>query len=453
MSHPRTLLVKNCGRLVTMDESQRILRDGWLVARGGFIESLGVGEPPAQPDAEVVDARGGIVLPGLVNTHHHMYQNLARAYSPIANLPLLPWLAGLTPLWRGLTAEDLHTASLVAMAELMLSGCTTTSDHHYVFPQGTSGLIDAQFAAAAELGLRFHGARGSMDTASDLIPGWAVQPIDEILRDSERLAARYHDAAKGAMTRLVLAPCAMTSASPDLYRESAAIARRRGLHLHTHCAETVAENELAEAQHGVRPVQQLEKFGWAGERVWFAHGIHLNDAEVAFLGRHRMGVAHCPCSNMRLGSGVCRVRDLQRAGAAVGLGVDGSASNDSGHMLNEVRQALLLTRVIHGAGAMTPDQALALATRGGAGVLGRADDLGSLEVGKCADLAVFPATDLFSSGAENPVDALVLCFPRQVETLVVNGVVRVREGRIIGLDLPAVLAQHGRIARRITGGV
>jgi len=272
-----------------------------------------------------------------------------------------------------------------------------------------------------------------------------------ILQDSERLAAKYHDARRGAMTRVVLAPCAMTSASVDLYRESAAIARRRGLHLHTHCAETVAENDLAAEKHGERPLPFLEKIGWAGERVWFAHGIHFNDEEIGHLGRHRMGVAHCPCSNMRLGSGVCRVHDLQQAGASVGLGVDGSASNDSGHMLNEVRQALLLTRVAHGAGAMTVDQALTLATLGGAQVLGR-DDIGSLEPGKCADVAIFPAEDLFSSGAENPVDALLLCFPRQVETLVVNGKVRVREGRVVGLELPALLEKHGRIARRITGG-
>jgi 8-oxoguanine deaminase len=447
------VLVRNCGWLVTMDDARRVLRDGWLVTRGGLVESLGTGPPPAVAGAEVVDARGGIVLPGLVNTHHHMYQNLARAYTPIANLPLLPWLAGLTPLWRGFTADDLHTASLVAMAELMLTGCTTSSDHHYVFPKGTSELIDAQFAAAAELGLRFHGARGSMDTASGLIPDWAVQPIDEILRDSERLAARYHDPARGAMTRVVLAPCALTSASADLYRESAAIAGHHGLHLHTHCAETIAENDLAESQLGARPLQLLERIGWAGERVWLAHGIHFNDSEVAHLGRHRMGIAHCPCSNMRLGSGVCRVRALQAAGAGVGLGVDGSASNDSGHMLNEARQALLLTRVVHGAAAMTPGEALELATRGGARVLGRADDLGSLEAGKCADVAIFPVTDLFSSGAENPVDGLVLCFPRHVETLIVHGVVRVREGRLPGVDLSALMAKHGRIARRITGGV
>jgi 8-oxoguanine deaminase len=432
-----------------MNAAREVLRDAWLVARGGFIERVGTGVPPEIAGAEIVDARSGIVLPGLVNTHHHMYQNLARAYSPIANLPLLPWLAGLTPLWRTFTAEDLHTASLVAMAELMLTGCTTTSDHHYVFPKGTSDLIDAQFAAAAELGQRFHGARGSMDTASALIPDWAVQPLDVILKDSERLAARYHDARRGAMTRVVLAPCAMTSASVDLFRESAGIARARGLHLHTHCAETIAENDLAAKQYGERPLPFLEKIGWAGERVWFAHGIHFNDEEVAHLGRHRMGVAHCPCSNMRLGSGLCRVNDLQRAGAHVGLGVDGSASNDSGHMLNEVRQALLLTRVFHGAGAMTVDGALTLATRGGAKCLGRDDDIGSLEAAKCADVAVFPANDLFSSGAENVVDSLVLCFPRQVETLIVHGKVRVREGRIPGLDLPALLAKHGAIARRL----
>ncbi|HWA88190.1 MAG TPA: 8-oxoguanine deaminase [Opitutus sp.] len=442
------LVIRNCGHLVTMDAARRVLRGGWIVARDGIIERLGAGATPVIAGAEVVDARGGIVLPGLVNTHHHMYQNLARAYTPVANLPLLPWLAGLMPLWRTLTAEDLHTATLVAMAELMLTGCTTTSDHHYIFPRGSSDLIDAQFAAAAELGMRFHGARGSMDTGSELVPDWAVQPLGVILEDSERLAAKYHDARRGAMTRLVLAPCAMTSASVDLYRESAAIARRHGLHLHTHCAETVAENDLATEKYGERPLTFLEKIGWAGERVWFAHGIHFNDEEVTHLGRHRMGVAHCPCSNMRLGSGVCRVRDLRNAGAKVGLGVDGSASNDSGHMLNEVRQALLLTRVALGAGAMTVDEALTLATLGGAQVLGR-DDLGALEPGRCADVAVFPAGDLFSSGAENPVDGLLLCFPRQVETLVVNGKVRVREGRLVGMELPALLEQHGEIARRI----
>jgi 8-oxoguanine deaminase len=445
----RPLLIRNCGHLVTMDASRRVVRDAWIIARNGFIEKIGVGVLPEVNDAETVDARGGIVLPGMVNTHHHMYQNLARAYSPIANLPLLPWLAGLTPLWRTFTAEDLHTATLVAMAELMLTGCTTTSDHHYMFPRGTNGLIDAQFAAANQLGMRFHGARGGMDTASSLIPDWAVQRTDVILEDSERLAARYHDARRGAMTRVVLAPCAMTSASVNLFRESAVIARRRGLHLHTHLAETVAENDLAAAEHGERPLPFLEKLGWADERVWFAHGIHFNDAEVQHLGRRRMGVAHCPCSNMRLGSGVCRVHDLQRAGATVALGVDGSASNDSGHMLNEVRQALLLTRVIHGADSMTVDAALTLATRGGAKCLGREEDIGSLEVGKCADIAIFPATDVFSSGVESVVEGLVLCFPRRVETLIVNGSVRVKEGQVVGLELPMLLEKHGAIAKRL----
>ena len=448
----RALLIRNCGHLVTMDPSRRIIRDGWLVARDGFIEQIGNGVPPHELEAEVVDARSGIVLPGLVNTHHHMYQNLARAYSPIANLPLLPWLAGLTPLWRTFTAEDLRIATLVAMAELMLTGCTTTSDHHYVFPRGTTGLIDVQFAAAAQLGMRFHGARGGMDTSSPLIPDWAVQTTDVILKDSERLAAGYHDARRGAMTRLVLAPCAMTSASVDLFRESAAIARQRGLHLHTHLAETVAENDLAAAEHGERPLPFLEKLGWADERVWFAHGIHFNDAEVQHLGRRRMGVAHCPCSNMRLGSGVCRVHALQQAGATVALGVDGSASNDSGHMLNEVRQALLLTRVVHGAESMTVDQAVTIATRGGAQCLGR-DDIGSLEIGNCADVAIFPETNVFSSGAENAVEGLVLCFPRQVETLIVNGSVRVKEGQVVGLELPVLLEQHGAIAKRLVNAV
>ncbi|HEY4299444.1 MAG TPA: 8-oxoguanine deaminase [Candidatus Didemnitutus sp.] len=445
------LLIANAGAIATMDAAQRVVRGGWIRCRAGKIEKIGTGSPPAD-GARVIDARGGVVLPGLVNTHHHMYQNLARAYTPIASLPLLPWLAGLTPLWRDFKAEDLHVASVVAMAELMLTGCTTTADHHYVFPPDCGDLIGAQFAAADELGLRFHASRGCMDTASDLIPEWAVQSLDVILADMERLASRHHDPAPGSMRRLALAPCAMTSASTELFVQSAKLARARGLHLHTHCAETVAENELTVRQRGVRPVQWLESQGWAGDDVWLAHGIHFDDAEVSHLGRHRMGIAHCPCSNMRLGSGICRVGDLQRAGARVGLGVDGSASNDSGHMLNEARQALLLARVARGAGAMTPMQALQLATRGGADVLGRPTEIGSIEMGKCADLAIFPASDLFSSGAENLVDSLVLCFPRQVDTLIVDGVVRVSEGSIRGLDLPALLSRHAKIARRITEG-
>ena len=448
-----TLLIHNCGHVVTMDAAHRVIRDGWILCRNGRIDRVGTGAPPVSEAAATVNARGGIVVPGLVNTHHHMYQNLARAYTPIANLPLLPWLAGLTPLWRHFNADDLRIASLVAMAELMLSGCTTAADHHYVFPPDCGDLIGAQCAAAGEMGLRFHAARGAMDTASDLIPAWAVQPTDVILADAERLVASHHDPNPGAMTRVVLAPCAMTSASSNLYRECARMARHHGLHLHTHCAETVAENDLAQQSHGVRPVQWLEQHDWADEHVWLAHGIHFSDAEVDHLGRRHMGVAHCPCSNMRLGSGICRVADLQSAGARVGLGVDGSASNDSGHLLNEARQALLLARVARGADAMRPIDALELATVGGAAVLGRADDLGRIEPGRCADLAVFPATDLFSSGAENAVDALVLCFPRQVDTLVIDGVVRVTEGRLLGVDLPVLLERHAQIARRITGGV
>jgi 8-oxoguanine deaminase len=448
----RTLLVKNCSHLVTMDMERRILRHAWVLVRNGFIEQLGTGDSPSLTDCEIVDAEGGIVLPGLINTHHHMFQNLARAYTPINNLPLLPWLAGLIPLWRNLTADDLYVATKVAMAELMLSGCTTTSDHHYIFPRGSGDLIDVQFQAAAELGMRFHGARGSMDTSSALIPDWAVQSRETIRRDAERLIARYHQTQPGAMTRIVLAPCAMTSASPALFRDSAELAQQHHLQLHTHCAETVAENGLAEKEHGERPVATLAKWGWAGPQVWLAHGIHFNDTEVSHLGNHRMGVAHCPCSNMRLGSGVCRVHDLQKAGVAVGLGVDGSASNDSGHMLNEVRQALLLTRVIHGAEAMTAQQALTLATRDGARCLGR-DDIGSLAPGQCADIAIFPATDIYSSGAENAVDGLVLCYPRSVQTLLIQGEVRVKEGQLLDLELPMLLEKHQGIAKRLVSAV
>ncbi len=447
------LYIINISHLVTMDADRSIVKDAWIEITDGWITAVGSGQDQEAElkgrECKVIDARQGIVLPGLINTHHHFYQNLARAYTPATNLPLLPWLTCITPLFRNLTAEDLLIATKVAMAELMLTGCTTTVDHHYLFPPSNSGFIDAQFAAAGEMGMRFHAGRGSMDTVSKIIPSWATETVDEIMNDCQRLYDRYHDFSRGSMTRLFLAPSALTCASPDLLKESARMASSLDLGLHIHCGETLEEDQYALDHLGSRQLPFLADCGWETERVWLAHGIHFDDAEIAHLGQRGMGIAHCPCSNMRLGSGICRVGDLQKAGAKVGLGVDGSASNDSSHMLNEARQALLLARVKYGAGAMSTMDALELATTGGASCLGRGDDLGSLEVGKCADLAIFPAEDLFSSGADNAVEALLLCFPRQVETLIINGRVRVRDGRITGLDLPELLASHQTIAGRI----
>ncbi len=445
---PRTLL-KNIGHLVTMDAGRRILRGAWILAEDGIVRSLGTGPAPRSAGAEVVDARGGIAVPGLINTHHHMFQNLARAFSPIASLPLLPWLAGHMPLWRRFDPDDLHLATQVACAELMLSGCTLTSDHHYLFPRdGSAGMLDAGFAAAAEMGIRYVGCRGSVNLPSDIMPEWACQDLDVILADCQRLHDRFHQRGRGAMSQVAFAPCTVFGCSGEHYRESARLGRSLGVRLHTHCGETIPENRDAMKALGSRPFPYMARHGWEGDDVWLAHGIHFNDREVARLGRTGTGVAHCPCSNMRLGSGVCRVNDLRRAGSPVSLGVDGSASNDSGHLINEARLALLLTRVVHGAEAMTPEQALEMATLEGARNLGRLSDLGSLEVGKCADIAVFPAEDLYSNGAHDPVHGLVLCHARQVDALIVHGRVRIREGRLLGVDLPSLLARHRKAARR-----
>ncbi len=443
------LLIYNIGHLVTMDAGRTLLRDAWISCRDGFIQEIGTGKAPELPDTERLDAHGGIALPGLINTHHHMYQNLARAYTPIANEGLLTWLAGHNHLWKNLTPEHLRVAAQVAMAELMLTGCTTTTDHHYVFPRGTTHLLDAEYEAAQLMGIRFHGCRGSMDVASEITPEILVQTTDEILKDSQRLYEKWHDPRKGSLSRLALAPCSLFSVTADLLQESARQAREWGLRLHTHCAETREEDALVLQLFGSRPLDYLRRLDWEGDHVWFAHGIHFNDAEVAVLNKYRMGVAHCPCSNMRLGSGICRVNDLRRGGSPVSIGVDGSASNDSGHMLNEVRQTLLLTRVLHGAGALTVEQALEMATLDGARNLGRTEDIGSLEAGKCADVAIFPATTLFSSGAENKIHSLLLCHAREVDHLVVHGKVRVTAGQLVGIDLPRLLEKHAALARNL----
>lgn len=450
------LLIKNIGHLVTMNAGRNILRGAWLAAEGGFITGYGTGTPPPEVAAATGvtehDARGGIATPGLINTHHHFYQTMARAYTPGNNLPLLPWLAHMNKLWKPFTADDLYVASKLAMAEMMLTGCTTTSDHHYVVPTGSGDNFAAQFRAAGDLGVRFHCARGSMDVPSPLIGSWAIQTADEIMADVVRLHRDFHDASAGSFRQVFLAPCAATSASRELMRESARYAKAHGLGLHSHCAETVEEDVFSQEKFGMRPVEYFADCGWDFEGVWFAHGIHFTDEEVAWLGARRIGISHCPYANMRLGSGICRVGDLQRAGAKVAIGVDGSASNDSGHVLGELRQALMLARVRYGAGAMSALDAIALGTTGGADLL-RRPDLGSLEVGKCADLAIFPEVELHSSGAENPVDALILCYARQVESLIVGGRVRVANGRFTDFDLDALIADHTARARRLHAAV
>jgi 8-oxoguanine deaminase len=396
-----------------------------------------------------------VVIPGLVNTHHHLYQTLTRAYGPAADAELFDWLRTLYPIWARLDEESMHAAALVGMAELLLSGCTTTSDHHYVFPRrgraAAPQLIEAEIEAARRIGIRFHPARGSMSVGQSqggLPPDSVVQSEDRILADSERAIRKYHDASPGSMLRMALAPCSPFSVSPQLMRATTDMAGRHGVRLHTHLAETRDEEDYCLEHFGKRPLDLLEDVGWLGGDTWLAHGIFFNRGEIARLGRAGVGIAHCPTSNMRLGSGCAPVLALRRAGCPVGLGVDGSASNDSSHMLAEARQALLVQRLRHGAAALGVRDALRMATVEGARCLGR-DDIGSLEPGKRADLAMFDLRTLGYSGAGDPVSALLLCAPARVDTLVVEGRIVVESGELRTLALDPIVARHRRLAAQL----
>ncbi len=444
-------VIRNAVAIVTMDSVQPRLDGGYVVVDGTTIDAVGDGAAPRIPDASVVDAGGAVILPGLVNTHHHLFQTLTRAVPSVQDAELFDWLRRLYPIWARIGDEGFYYAALVGLAELLLSGCTTTTDHQYLFPRGTGRILDTQIEAARRIGIRFHPTRGSMSLSEKdggLPPDSVVQDEDEILADSERVISEFHDPRPGAMLRIALAPCSPFSVTPRLMRRTAELARRHGVRLHTHLAETVDEEKFCLQSIGRRPVDFLDECGWMADDVWLGHGIHFDDGEIARLGRARLGVAHCPSSNMRLGSGFARVHDLLRAGVHVGLGVDGSASNDSSHMLGEARQAMLLARVRHGAGAMTAVQALHLATLGGAECLGR-DDIGSITPGKAADLAIFDITDIGFSGSWDPAGALLFCQPARVRTLLVNGRVVVQDGRLQTVDLVEVQRRHRQITQSL----
>ena len=449
----RALLIRDIHTLVLMDEQETVLHDATVWIKDGAIEGINA-EPVKFPkEARVIQGRYAVAVPGLINTHHHLYQTLTRAYEPAADAELFEWLRALYPVWARLDEESVHVAALAGMAELLLSGCTTTSDHHYVFPRGQDRLIDAEVKAARETGIRFHPARGSMSVGvsqGGLPPDSVVQREDRILADSERVISKYHDPSPGAMLRISLAPCSPFSVSPTLLRETAILAGRHGVRLHTHLAESRDEEAYCLRRFGKRPLDVLEDAGWLGANTWLAHGIHFNRGEIKRLGRAGVGIAHCPTSNMRLGSGAAPVLRLRDAGCPVGLGVDGSASNDSSHMLAEVRQALLLNRLTHGAGAFRVWQALRMATREGARCLGR-DDIGSLEAGKRADVAMFDLRELGYSGVGDAVCGLVLCAPNRVSTLIVDGRVVVEGGELQTLSLDHVLRRHRRLSRRLAG--
>ena len=457
-----TLLAKNADVLVTMDGERRELRGAGLYAVDGFVRQVSPTESlPATADV-VLDLAGQILLPGLVNTHHHLNQALTRAFPGAQDAGLFDWLTAQYPAWTRIDAEASRASTLVGLAELLLSGCTTVFDHTYLYKNGNS--VDVQVEAAREIGVRFHASRGSMSVGRSkggLPPDEAVEDEAAILRDSERVIDRFHDPRPGALTRVVLAPCAPFSVSADLLRESAALARARGVRLHTHLAETLDEERYTRERFGVRPVEWMDGLGWVAGDVWFAHAVHVDDAEVARFAEAGCGVAHCPSSNMRLASGIAPVKKYLRAGVPVGLAVDGSASNDASNLLLEARQAMLLARLglglqVEGKASpgdwMTAREALELATLGGARVLGR-DDVGSLAPGRCADFFTLDLGAVDYAGAlHDPVAATVFCAPTRARCTVVHGRVVVEEGRLTTVELPAIVERHNRLAAAIAGG-
>ena len=403
------------------------------------------------PADEVIDAGGCVVTPGLVNTHHHLYQTLTRAVPAGQDALLFGWLKALYPIWARMTPDDMLVSAELGLAELALSGCTMSSDHLYLFPNGVR--LEDTIEAARRIGLRFHPTRGAMsvgESAGGLPPDSLVEREPDILNDMVRVADAFHDPTPGAMVRVGLAPCSPFSVSTGLMRDAAELARDKGVMLHTHLAENDEDVAYSLAQFGCRPGQYAEDLGWTGDHVWHAHCVKLDGAEIELFARSRTGVAHCPCSNCRLGSGIAPVRQMRDAGVKVALGVDGSASNDAGHLLAEARAAMLLQRVRNGADAMSARETLEIATRGGADVLGRGDELGSIEPGKRADLAIWDVSGLEAAGAWDPVAALVLCGPLQVRDLLVEGRRVVRGGRLTGVELEDVLARaRARVARLV----
>ena len=441
------ILIRNAEAIVTMDEARRELQGADLRLRDGVIAEIGQGLAPE--GAEVVEARGCVVTPGLVNTHHHLYQTLTRVVPGGQDALLFGWLKTLYPIWARFGPEEMFVSAQVGLAELALSGCTLTSDHLYLYPNGAR--LEDTIHAAAEVGLRFHPTRGAMsigESAGGLPPDALVERESAILEDMIRVVDAFHDPREGAMVRVGLAPCSPFSVSRELMRDAALLARDKGVMLHTHLAENDEDIAYSLAQFGVRPGQYAEDLGWTGPDVWHAHCVKLDGAEIGLFARSGTGVAHCPCSNCRLGSGIAPVRAMRDAGVKVGLGVDGSASNDAGHLLAEARQALLLQRVALGADAMSAREVLEVATRGGADVLGR-PDCGRISPGKRADIAIWDVSGIAAAGAWDPVAALVLCGPMRVRDLFVEGRRVVAGGEMVTLDLGAVVERQNALARRL----
>lgn len=438
-------LIRGADALVTMNDRRDELHGADVLIRDGVIVGIGT---DLHSQGDVVSARGCVVTPGLVNTHHHLYQSLTRAVPGGQDALLFGWLRTLYPIWARFGPEEMHVSALTGLAELALSGCTLTSDHLYLFPNGAR--LEDTIHAAAEIGLRFHPTRGAMsigESAGGLPPDALVEDEDNILNDCIRVIDRFHDSAEGSMCRVGVAPCSPFSVSRDLMREAALLARDKRVMLHTHLAENAEDVVYAQVNFGCRPGQYAEDLGWTGADVWHAHCVKLDSQEIDLFARTRTGVAHCPCSNCRLGSGIAPLRAMRDAGVPVGLGVDGSASNDAGNLILEARQAMLLQRVARGADAMSAREALEIATRGGAGVLGR-PDCGQIAIGKRADLAIWDVSGIESAGSWDPA-ALVLAGPNRVRDLFVEGRPVVRDGRIVTLDLERVIVRQRQLARSL----
>ncbi|WP_130804615.1 8-oxoguanine deaminase [Acinetobacter ihumii] len=438
--------------LAIFTANQHDATNGVVVENGQIIELVAQGQSPLSPVDQVFDAKDCVVIPGLVNAHHHFYQTLTRAWSPVVNVPLFPWLKNLYPVWAKLTPEQLHLATQVALAELVMSGCTFAADHHYLFPEQLTDAIDIQAQAAQELGIRVMLTRGSMSLGEEsggLPPQHTVQHMEQILLDSERLVHKYHQRDANAMVNIALAPCSPFSVTQDIMRESAAMAERLNVRLHTHLAETLDEEAFCLKMFGMRTVDYLESVGWLSDRTWLAHGIHFNAEEIQRLGQAGVGICHCPHSNMRLASGICPTLDLMQAGATLGLGVDGSASGDASNLILEARQAMYLQRLKYGAERITPELALHWGTAGSAKLLGREQHLGQVAVGFQADFALYKLDELKFSGSHDPISALLLCGADRAEHVMVGGKWIVKDQQLLSLDIEKLQAEHRLAAKKL----
>lgn len=445
------LLIANARCVATVDDQRRELDNGWVAISAGLIDAVGDGPPPAA--TTVIDATDCLVTPGLINTHHHLYQNLTRAYPPMTDKALFGWLQTLYPLWRALDTEAVHVSAWVGLAELALAGCTTSSDHLYLHPQSAGDLLTAEIEAALDLGVRFHPTRGSMSLSEKdggLPPDDVVADDDEILAACAEAVARHHDRSFGAMTQIALAPCSPFSVTEQLMVRSAELAEQLDVRLHTHFAENAEDDEFSLATFGCRPMEYLERTGWCTDRTWLAHCVMPNDDEIRRLGKAGVGVAHCPSSNMILSSGIAPVVQLRAAGVSVGLGVDGSSSADAASLWLEARQSMLLAKLKDGAAAGTARMALEMATVGGAACLGRQGELGVLTPGAVADVAVWSLTGPSFAGAiADPVEAWLRCGPAAARHTVVDGRAVVRDGHLVSDRLPEMLQAHDRLARQL----